>query len=100
MGVSGDAHTGHTVEVTHCHLPFVHWAICWLQAEPGHDMPGVSQALPSFGMNEGQGADGVGGVSQNQTGVPIGLPWHWAHGGPGGPGLQLQGTHPHLVVPA
>lgn len=59
-------------------------------------MNSMSHLLPSLGMYDGQGAtDGTGAVSQNQTGVPIGFVMHWAQGGPGGPGVQLHGTHEH-----
>jgi hypothetical protein len=61
-------------------------------------MFGVLQAPPWLGMTEGQGAAVGGGVSQNHTGVPRGWPLHLAQGGPGGPGLQVHGTHEQRAV--
>ena len=74
--MSGDAHTGHTIESIQVQNPFVQTAILWLHPENGQAMFAVSQALPSLGMDEGQGGNGAGGVSQNQTGVPKGWPPH------------------------
>jgi hypothetical protein len=72
IGVSGEAQTGQSVDTFHCHAPSVHTAIVCSQALGGQDMPGVSQAAPSFGTIGGQGADGVTDPWQDQTGVPSG----------------------------
>lgn len=62
-------------------------------------MPSVAQAAPRLGSTLAHGGAGVGGMSQNQTGVPSGWLSQRAQGGPGGPGSQLQGTHEQTVPP-